>query len=629
MTEEELKSIDQTTELIDKHGFVIKDTASFISAVGDANLEEVLNRLDTLEVSINEGVNAEVFGKDIASSFDEIEEIVNSDTYFRTSPEAAGFINLLNDLRDKSMRLSRNTLMAEEIVKGREENLKDIQNRIFKLKVNKDISDKERTSETVKLYYALNHAKKAYVDSLNFYNEQKELSEKPMNAKDYVDFKNELLGAINALDNSSRKLSMNPDNMEKLALFIRNARDKIVLFGFDTQKNQEEFDKICAKFGLGKAKDRVISKEVEEPKIDIPEEIEVHEETKTFDEPLDYITREEPKEEIKENLSLENVELVDERKEITTVKELIDEVVKLNENAEVIRDGASLALLVDDPEKLILPDGFNYDESLGINNKKDDFSPYICAFVKEKAKNLGTVTSDDLLENEPVLNEIHEEPQREVNNEDSNLNIEPEVEEASRVPSGRLSYKRTRRAIVAPYVKAILCYGALGGLIAASAGIGLSAVGVGLITGAGVGVVGQKIYHKLIDAGVLDVPKGLLGNPNYELPVFGSHIVSDAKSLLESLRKYKKRIEEETLDESIEPVEEENLDLDNEPEQLVEEQALSTEVKKDELYENFKDAFSSNLNNELGLLDNNSFPNINPEQYLLDENEDLSLGGRR
>ena len=126
MTDEELKSIEQTTALLVENGFVIKDTASFIREIGNGNLEEVISKLGRLQVSINEGVNAEVFGKDLAVSLDGIEEVVNKDTYFKTSSEAASFENLLNDLREKSSRLFRNTLKAEEILKGREENLKDI-----------------------------------------------------------------------------------------------------------------------------------------------------------------------------------------------------------------------------------------------------------------------------------------------------------------------------------------------------------------------------------------------------------------------------------------------------------------------------------------------------------------------
>ena len=527
MTDEELKSIEQTTALLVENGFVIKDTSNFIREIGNGSLEEVVNKLGRLQQSINEGVNAEVFGKDIAGSLDKIEEVVNSDAYFKTSPDATSFQNLLNDLRDKSSRLFRNTLKAEEILKGREENLKDIQKRISMLKVDKTIDDVTRTTETIKLSYALNHAKQAKEEAIKFYNDQKELSEKPLKANDIVEYKNELLQAVNALDNAFRKLSMEPEKMDKLAAVIRETRDKIVLFGFETQKNQREFDDLCAKYGLEKADAKTIEK-FETPVL------ENEEEQKTEEKVV-----EEPK-----------------TKNITEVEDLVYELKRLNPDVEVIGD----AINVDDPTKLVLPEGFKYTEGIGINNKIDDFTPYISAFVnaKEKSKDVSEEKTEEVKEESKKENK----PVRE-----------------SRVPSGRLSYKRTRRAIVAPYVKAILCYGGLGGMLAVVAGASLSPIGTAMLAGAGIGVIGQKIYNKMIDAGAVEVPQAQFGNASYELPVVGSNIISDAKALLKSLRKNKNRKKEEALDK------------------------VSEEEKKTTLFENFKNLFGSSLNSEVDSLD--------------------------
>ena len=473
MTDEELKSIEQTTALLVENGFVIKDTSNFIREIGNGSLEEVVNKLGRLQQSINEGVNAEVFGKDIAGSLDKIEEVVNNDAYFKTSPDATSFQNLLNDLRDKSSRLFRNTLKAEEILKGREENLKDIQKRISMLKVDKTIDDVTRTTETIKLSYALNHAKQAKEEAIKFYNDQKELSEKPLKANDIVEYKNELLQAVNALDNAFRKLSMEPEKMDKLAAVIRETRDKIVLFGFETQKNQREFDDLCAKYGLEKADAKTIEK---------------------FETPV-----------------LENEE------EQKTEEKVVEE-----------------------PKK----------------------------------------------ENKPVRE--------------------------SRVPSGRLSYKRTRRAIVAPYVKAILCYGGLGGMLAVVAGASLSPIGTAMLAGAGIGVIGQKIYNKMIDAGAVEVPQAQFGNASYELPVVGSNIISDAKALLKSLRKNKNRKKEEALDKVSEEEKVEAQEVVEAPEMVEAPEVVETpevkeepkeEEKKTTLFENFKNLFGNSLDSEVDSLD--------------------------
>ncbi len=576
MTDEELKSIEQTTALLVENGFVIKDTSNFIREIGNGSLEEVVNKLGRLQQSINEGVNAEVFAKDIAGSLDKIEEVVNSDTYFKTSPDATSFQNLLNDLRDKSSKLFRNTLKAEEILKGREENLKDIQKRISMLKVDKTIDDVTRTTETIKLSYALNHAKQAKEEAVKFYNDQKELSEKPLKANDIVEYKNELLQAVNALDNAFRKLSMEPEKMDKLAAVIRETRDKIVLFGFETQKNQKEFDDLCAKYGLEKTDAKKIEK---------------------FEKPV---------------LSTNEDKEVEESKTITEVEDLVYELKRLNPDVEVIGD----AINVDDPTKLVLPKGFKYTEGLGVNNKIDDFTPYISAFVNTKEK------SKDVSE-EIKTEEVKEEPKKE----------EKQVKE-SRVPSGRLSYKRTRRAIVAPYVKAILCYGGLGGMLAVVAGAGLSPIGTAMLAGAGIGVIGQKIYNKMIDAGAVDVPQAQFGNSSYELPVVGSNILSDAKALLKSLRKNKNRKKEESLDKVSEEEKVEAKEVVEAPE-VVETPEVKEEPKEEEkkttLFENFKNLFGNSLDSEVDSLDNDKkvqpverLDEIAGEEYNLEEGR----GGR-
>ena len=582
MTDEELKSIEQTTALLVENGFVIKDTSNFIREIGNGSLEEVVNKLGRLQQSINEGVNAEVFGKDIAGSLDKIEEVVNSDTYFKTSPDATSFQNLLNDLRDKSSKLFRNTLKAEEILKGREENLKDIQKRISMLKVDKTIDDVTRTTETIKLSYALNHAKQAKEEAVKFYNDQKELSEKPLKANDIVEYKNELLQAVNALDNAFRKLSMEPEKMDKLAAVIRETRDKIVLFGFETQKNQKEFDDLCVKYGLEKTDAKKIEK---------------------FEKPV---------------LSTNEEKEVEESKTITEVEDLVYELKRLNPDVEVIGD----AINVDDPTKLVLPKGFKYTEGLGVNNKIDDFTPYISAFVNTKEK------SKDVSE-EIKTEEVKEEPKKE----------EKQVKE-SRVPSGRLSYKRTRRAIVAPYVKAILCYGGLGGMLAVVAGASLSPIGTAMLAGAGIGVIGQKIYNKMIDAGAVDVPQAQFGNSSYELPIVGSNILSDAKALLKSLRKNKNRKKEESLDKVSEEEKVEAKEVVEAPEMVEAPEVVETpevkeepkeEEKKTTLFENFKNLFGNSLDSEVDSLDNDKkvqpverLDEIAGEEYNLEEGR----GGR-
>ena len=556
MTDEELKNIEQTTALLVENGFVIKDTSNFIREVGYENLGDVINRLNGLQATIDEGVNAETFGKDIAASLDGIEEVINNDAYFKMSPEATSFQNLLNDLRDKSSKLFRNTIKAEEILKGREETLKDIQMRIFKLKTDKTIDDATRTSETIRLSYALNHAQKSKEEALKFYNDQKVLNEKPINANDIVEYKNELLQAINTLDNAFRKLSMEPEKMDKLAAFIRETRDKIVLFGFETQKTQKEFDELCERCGLEKneTKAEEVAKTLANQKLEDSEEIE--------ETPVEEKIEETP-EVIKEPATEEKTE-----NNIKSFDDLVSELKRLNPDIELADEG----IIVEDPSKLKCPEGFKYTEGLGVNNKANDSTPYICAFVKTK------------------------EQEKKVTPEEKAENLEEsKTEKEIKIPNGKLKIKRVRRAQIAPYVKAILCYGGIGGILVAGMGIGLSPIGVGVIVGAGIGAIAQKISNKMVESGAVNVPQVNLENPNVAMPGFGSVIAANgflktgsavlehSKALLKNLRENQKRKKEEAL--------------------AAKAKQNESEEEKAHLFENFRNQLDASLNNEVESLD--------------------------
>ena len=85
MTEEELKNIEKTTALLVENGLVIKNTDNFIREIGNTNLNDIINKLNALEKTANEGVNISAFVEDVTKSLNSIEELVNNDSYFRSS----------------------------------------------------------------------------------------------------------------------------------------------------------------------------------------------------------------------------------------------------------------------------------------------------------------------------------------------------------------------------------------------------------------------------------------------------------------------------------------------------------------------------------------------------------------
>lgn len=581
MTDEELKNIEQTTSLLVENGFVIKNTDSFIRAIDNTNLEDIINKLNVLSASASEGINIGDFVNKITERLNSIEMLTNSDPYFKSSMGAKDFQTLVASMKDK-FALSKNCTRALEILNERRENLKDVNKRIIELKADNTLDDVTRTSETIKLSVALNHAKNATKEAEKFYDEQKKLYDESLKTFDVVEYKNELLKSINALDDSFRKLSMEPTTMDKMASLIRDTRDEIVVFGFEAQKSQREFDELCKKFGLEKTNQKIEVKKEDRT----PEEVN----------------------ETRDNSTSQTIEpeKTTEIVNITTVEELAKEMKLLNSHLEISTDekGFIESIIYDGESKLVLPKGFSYDKVLGINNKVDDKTPYISLPVKVKEK---IKTTD-----EPSKPEELVEPTK-------------SSKETRKVePGKKYKVKKIRRAVVAPYVKSVLGFTGLGVVLGIAAGVGVSPLIPIAAVGAGIGVIGQKIYNKMAANGMVDKENQdkRENDPNFEEDVWGlaaiDALITKGKNLFKNLKQAKERKKEgQQIEQPVEtPVE---------PEPVANEQKEETLDTPSES-QNFEEVFNQRINEIFGEPEQAPvLPNISGEVYPLEQE---SKGGR-
>lgn len=581
MTDEELKNIEQTTSLLVENGFVIKNTDSFIRAIDNTNLEDIINKLNVLSASASEGINIGDFVNKITERLNSIEMLTNSDPYFKSSMGAKDFQTLVASMKDK-FALSKNCTRALEILNERRENLKDVNKRIIELKADNTLDDVTRTSETIKLSVALNHAKNATKEAEKFYDEQKKLYDESLKTFDVVEYKNELLKSINALDDSFRKLSMEPTTMDKMASLIRDTRDEIVVFGFEAQKSQREFDELCKKFGLEKTNQKIEVKKEDRT----PEEVN----------------------ETKDNSTSQTIEpeKTTETVNITTVEELAKEMKLLNSHLEISTDekGFIESIIYDGESKLVLPKGFSYDKVLGINNKIDDKTPYISLPVKVKEK---IKTAD-----EPSKQEELVEPTK-------------SSKETRKVePGKKYKVKKIRRAVVAPYVKSVLGFTGLGVVLGIAAGVGVSPLIPIAAVGAGIGVIGQKIYNKMAANGMVDKENQdkRENDPSFEEDVWGlaaiDALITKGKNLFKNLKQAKERKKEgQQIEQPVEtPVE---------PEPVANEQKEETLDTPSES-QNFEEVFNQRINEIFGEPEQAPvLPNISGEVYPLEQE---SKGGR-
>lgn len=581
MTDEELKNIEQTTSLLVENGFVIKNTDSFIRAIDNTNLEDIINKLNVLSASASEGINIGDFVNKITERLNSIEGLTNSDPYFKSSMGAKDFKTLVASMKDK-FALSKNCTRALEILNERRENLKDVNKRIIELKADNTLDDVTRTSETIKLSVALNHAKNATKEAEKFYDEQKKLYDESLKTFDVVEYKNELLKSINALDDSFRKLSMEPTTMDKMASLIRDTRDEIVVFGFEAQKSQREFDELCKKFGLEKTNQKIEVKKEDRT----PEEVN----------------------ETRDNSTSQTIEpeKTTEIVNITTVEELAKEMKLLNSHLEISTDekGFIESIIYDGESKLVLPKGFSYDKVLGINNKVDDKTPYISLPVKVKEK---IKTAD-----EPSKPEELVEPTK-------------SSKETRKVePGKKYKVKKIRRAVVAPYVKSVLGFTGLGVVLGIAAGVGVSPLIPIAAVGAGIGAIGQKIYNKMAANGMVDKENQdkRENDPNFEEDVWGlaaiDALITKGKNLFKNLKQAKERKKEgQQIEQPVEtPVE---------PEPVANEQKEETLDTPSES-QNFEEVFNQRINEIFGEPEQAPvLPNISGEVYPLEQE---SKGGR-
>lgn len=102
------------------------------------------------------------------------------------------------------------------------------------------------------------------------------------------------------------------------------------------------------------------------------------------------------------NLKIEP--LVRQEENIHSIEELVEALKELNPDANIeINDNLGVMEITSevDAKKLKLPEGFSYDETLGINNKVNDYEPYMGIDIKTEEKELEKPVDDIQLPNIP------------------------------------------------------------------------------------------------------------------------------------------------------------------------------------------------------------------------------------
>lgn len=629
MTNDELKSfyLDLIKGL--ENGLVPNpDYSEHYSKARENNtLESSLDELDDLSKKMNQGIDVSGFTKEAFNSLSDIREIIDNDPLFLRNSGNEEFTKYLNEVREQ-FNIAGEALTNEQVLKNCEEVLSDNEALL-------QDANKKRTA--IKSDSSL-----SMLDKSIMYAEANALYEKRLQARDLAikvrdeqkvkfeaslndmkknlninEFINGILKSVNKLDVSYRNLAISSGALEKLGDAIRDLRDKVVVFRNDALFDEAKYNEILKNCGLMKAEEskEELDKKISEikdaiAKLDGNVELineEVKNNTQEKDEEPgfsvdDLIPEEislddvnEKKEEVSEEKVEEKpvIEAEKESKNIETVAELVAELKKLNPNAKISNIDGTYTL-EEDINTITLPKDFKYDNNLGINNKIDDFTPYISLDVKapviEKKQEETKIA-------EPVAPEKKENPKK--------------IDTAPQVPSGKLKVKKIRKAVVAPYVKSILCFGSIEGIcwiLAGSNPLALTSVIAGSVT---LGVLAQGIYNKLVSAGTV---KGMYNemerkDPNFEGEVWAYPVLNKFMNMFKDIRHNKKNTKEEVKGA------------------LEEEKQKEPEVKNEEVVEELTPAVEElNKEDDIGFqqLFNNTL-----ESNLKEIDEENTLGGRR
>lgn len=537
MTQEELQKLYLDLRKCLELGLVPDEVLQedFRNARANGTLDIVL---DEINEKRQENVDIVDFAKDMFSSVSDIEKIID-ENYTKSSFKISDLLKELNNKfgdAKEYLNIQNRLEYSNESINECEKKIADLRKERSKIKLSRDLSELSKITKIT-----IMDAEIAKLVSRN-----KELQEAKRRDQQLLEASlnnlkskklssvhgliSEVLGVVSKLDVEYRNLELNPEAKEQLGKAIWDARDKVVVFTKYINKEESKINERLSDVGLTKT--NATSEEINEMLKEYDEEIkklsselEPVQSGDRIDDILSGVDETFEQEEINET----KVEEVD-KLEIKNVSDLVSELKKLNPGLEVsMNEYNQPSISVEKPEDIKLPIGFKYDENLGINNKVNDVTPFMSVEVKPfERKNTADLSQGeklDVIESEPLKKDE-----------------QVKINTSSKVKSGKQKVKKTRHAIIAPYVKTALMFGGIGAGIALLGGL---PVVTAAATVGGIVTVLQKCYTKACDAGLVNLPqfKDTVYKDHPEevmAPVAIGYMVSNkAKALLNGIKEYK------------------------------------------------------------------------------------------
>lgn len=224
-------------------GFNIEGAYNFSKQLSNYSKDEneLLNELIELRSKANINNIIGSFSKRVLNNFDNIKEIVNYDNYAHLSDANnldkfyANFEHLEN-LFSKYRRLQQAEL---DYLNIKQEEIQ-IKKELYELD-KQNIGPEEKNAKAVELHKKLPSNSAKYRAYDEFVKLESEYNKYNTNLN-VVDFKNDLLKTIAAIEDDYKLLAIAADNKEKIQGIINDTREEVIKFALDNIKAKTELD---------------------------------------------------------------------------------------------------------------------------------------------------------------------------------------------------------------------------------------------------------------------------------------------------------------------------------------------------------------------------------------------------
>ena len=279
----------------ENNGFVIRSASLFDKELRATNMSsyDLLNKLTDLQKGANISGIINDFSFNILDNITKLSETLNNDEfYLKSDKEKLDRLQKnITALRNKFAVVTQ-YMNAEKLLLQYRQEMLNAKKKAVLLDRDTSLSASEKTAKALEIKQDIDSAINSYQSYIGVYYDKKREYNNAINGINVVDFKNDLLKSINAIEDDTKGLAITQDTKEKVGSIVSDMREHTVMFANSNIRSQIDFETLCNRYGLeydASLKTTSKVKNKEEIKEELPsKEMEDIEEEKAKDIEPDY-----------------------------------------------------------------------------------------------------------------------------------------------------------------------------------------------------------------------------------------------------------------------------------------------------------------------------------------------------